>query len=95
MISYELSWHVRHPVLMIVGNLNLADHRWQRSRLARVLCPGVLFHFLWPRLRNQPLPFDLRRRRPSCGGYHTEYSSMKFALFFLAEYSTCGVVAMM
>ena len=92
MISYELSMGMSViPVLMIVGNLNLsAIIGWQATSGWLVFySPLSFFIFLVASFaETNRLPFDLPEAETELvGGYHTEYSSMKFALFFLAEYS--------
>ena len=92
MISYEISMGLSViPVLLIVGNLNLsgiinwqADHGW-----LVIYAPVAFIIFLVASFaETNRTPFDLPEAETELvGGYHTEYGSMKFALFFLAEYS--------
>jgi NADH-quinone oxidoreductase subunit H len=92
MISYELSMGMSViPVLMIAGGLNLSQIiGWQAAHGWLVFyAPLSFFIFLVAAFaETNRLPFDLPEAETELvGGYHTEYSSMKFALFFLAEYS--------
>jgi len=92
MISYELSMGMSViPVLMIVGNLNLsAIIGWQANNGWLVIYSPLSFLIFMVAsfAETNRLPFDLPEAETELvGGYHTEYSSMKFALFFLAEYS--------
>ena len=92
MISYEISMGMSViPLFLIVGNLNLsqiigwqAQHGW----LALFSPVSFVIFLVASFAETNRLPFDLPEAETELvGGYHTEYSAMKFALFFLAEYS--------
>ena len=92
MISYEISMGMSViPVLLIVGSLNLSQIiGWQAQHGWMVLYAPVSFaiFLIASFAETNRLPFDLPEAETELvGGYHTEYSSMKFALFFLGEYS--------
>ncbi|HLZ54185.1 MAG TPA: NADH-quinone oxidoreductase subunit NuoH [Verrucomicrobiae bacterium] len=92
MISYEISMGMSViPVLLIVGNLNLSQIiGWQSQHgwLALYSPVSFIIFLVASFAETNRLPFDLPEAETELvGGYHTEYSSMKFALFFLAEYS--------
>jgi NADH-quinone oxidoreductase subunit H len=92
MISYEISMGMSViPVLLIVGNLNLSQIiSWQSGHGWLVMyAPISLIIFMVASFaETNRTPFDLPEAETELvGGYHTEYGSMKFALFFLAEYS--------
>jgi NADH-quinone oxidoreductase subunit H len=92
MISYEISMGLSViPVLLIVGNLNLGEIiNWQAQHgWLIVYAPVAFIIFLVASFaETNRLPFDLPEAETELvGGYHTEYGSMKFALFFLGEYS--------
>jgi NADH-quinone oxidoreductase subunit H len=92
MISYEIAMGMSViPVLLIAGNLNLSTIiQWQTTHGWLVLYAPLSFliFLIASFAETNRLPFDLPEAETELvGGYHTEYSSMKFALFFLAEYS--------
>jgi NADH-quinone oxidoreductase subunit H len=92
MISYEISMSLSViPVLLIVGNLNLGQIiNWQTQHGWLILYAPVAFiiFLVASFAETNRLPFDLPEAETELvAGYHTEYSSMKFALFFLGEYS--------
>ncbi len=92
MISYEISMGMSViPVLLIVGSLNLGEIiGWQATHGWLVIYAPLAFIIFMVAsfAETNRTPFDLPEAETELvGGYHTEYSSMKFALFFLAEYS--------
>jgi NADH-quinone oxidoreductase subunit H len=91
LISYELSMGLSVVgVFMLVGSLNLGDVvRYQNDTWLIFKQPiGFLVFLVASFAETNRLPFDLpESEQELVGGYHTEYGSMKFALFFLAEYA--------
>jgi len=92
MISYEIAMGMSViPVFLIAGNLNLSQIiGWQTSHGWLVMYAPLSFiiFLIASFAETNRTPFDLPEAETELvGGYHTEYGSMKFALFFLAEYS--------
>lgn len=92
MISYELSMGLAVVgVILITGSLSLNQiviHQigWKWNIILQPI--GFLTFLVASFAETNRMPFDLPEAEPELvGGYHTEYSSMKFALFFLAEYA--------
>ena len=92
LISYELSMGLSIVgVIMIVGTLRLDQIVLHQSGFAwnAFLTPiGFVTFVVASFAETNRLPFDLPEAEPELvGGYHTEYSGMKFGAFFLAEYA--------
>lgn len=91
MISYELCMGLSlMGVLMMAGSLNLNDIVKNQADLKWNLFYqpiGFLIFIIAGFAETNRAPFDLPEAEPELvGGYHTEYSGMKFGMFFLAEY---------
>lgn len=92
LISYELSLGLSIiGVIMAAGTLQLDKIVELQSGLAwnAFLMPiGFITFVVASFAETNRLPFDLPEAEPELvGGYHTEYSGMKFGTFFLAEYA--------
>jgi NADH-quinone oxidoreductase subunit H len=90
MISYELTLGMSlMGVVMITGSLSLLDVVESQRTVWNVFWQplGFLLYVIAGVAETNRAPFDLPEAETELvAGYHTEYSGMKFALFFMAEY---------
>jgi NADH-quinone oxidoreductase subunit H len=97
MISYELSYGLAlASVIMIAGSLSLREIVMNQSGYWWHVIPrwyiflqplGFLIYMTAGVAETNRAPFDFpEAEQELVAGYHTEYSSMSFAMFFLAEY---------
>jgi NADH-quinone oxidoreductase subunit H len=89
-ISYEIAMGLSFvAVFMFAGSLSTSQivsgqqHIWY----AVLLLPSFVIYVITMMGESNRIPFDLPEGEGELvGGFHTEYSSLKFAMFFLAEY---------
>jgi NADH-quinone oxidoreductase subunit H len=92
MVSYEVALGMSTiPIILLAGNVTMAQIiRQQAHSMWNVFNLTVAFVvFLIASLaETNRVPFDLPEAESELiAGYHTEYSAMKFSLFFIAEYA--------
>ncbi len=104
MISYELSLTMSVVgVLLIAGSFNLTDiinaqaKHPERGILGWNIFPqilGFICFFIAAVAETNRVPFDLPEAESELvAGFHTEYASFKFAMFFIAEYTSMITVS--
>jgi NADH-quinone oxidoreductase subunit H len=102
MISYEIPMAFAIiTVVLMAGSLNLSDivtaqkGRWFIAALP--VGPVAFFLYLFAGIaETNRVPFDLPEAESELvAGYFTEYSGIRFALFFMAEYISMMVVSML
>jgi NADH-quinone oxidoreductase subunit H len=94
MISYEVALGMSTiPVLILAGNVSLGQIVAQQGGRGLhwnvINCTIAFFVFLVAAFaETNRLPFDLPEAESELiAGYHSEYSAMKFSMFFIAEYA--------
>ncbi len=99
-VSYELSAGLSVlAIVVLTGSLNIsdiiysqADGWWIFKGHIPVIVAFIIFIIAVTAETNRA-PFDLAEAESELtAGFHTEYSGMKFALFFLAEYVNVFIV---
>jgi NADH-quinone oxidoreductase subunit H len=89
-ISYELAMGLSLVAVFIyAGSMSTSEIVAAQDRFwfALILFPSFVIYVISMVGETNRAPFDLAEAEGELvGGFHTEYSSLKFALFFLAEY---------
>jgi len=104
MVSYEIPLALATiPVIMYTGSLNTQDiiiaqqggfWNWYIVR-DPFLAVAFLMYFIASIAEVNRGPFDMPESESELvAGYHTEYSGMRFAFFFLAEYANLFLVSL-
>jgi NADH-quinone oxidoreductase subunit H len=90
MISYELTLGLSAlSVIVMAGSLNLSDLVDSQKTIPYILIQPVAFllFFIAGVAETNRAPFDLpEAEQELVAGFHTEYTGMKFAMFFMGEY---------
>lgn len=104
MISYELAMGASVlGVVMLAGSLNLNDiiyaqmgSPWYSRWYIVPQFIGFMVFLISAFAETNRVPFDLPEAETELvAGFHTEYSALKFALFFMAEYVNMFTVSVM
>jgi NADH-quinone oxidoreductase subunit H len=102
MISYEVAMGLSVvPVLLLTGNVAFGEiiRAQQVNSFNWYFIPLFIAFFIFlvsGFAETNRLPFDLPEAESELiAGYHTEYSAMKFSMFFIAEYTAMVTISAM
>jgi len=96
-IAYEIPLLITvMSIILMVGSFKLSDIVAAQSQYWYVLLQPLAFiiYITCATAETNRAPFDLPEAESELvAGFHTEYSGMRFALFFLAEYTNMFIVS--
>lgn len=99
MISYEIAMGLSFVAVFLYSSSMMTSEivaAQERLWYVILLLPSFVIYVIAMVGETNRAPFDLPEAEGELvGGFHTEYSSLKFALFFLAEYVNMVTVAAM
>ena len=97
MISYELAMGVSLlPIILMTGSLSLTEIGRAQQNMWFIVPQFVAFtiYLVCAVAETNRAPFDLAEAETELvAGFHTEFSSMRFALYYVSEYANIMVVS--
>ncbi len=97
MVSYEVFMGISLlGVVVLAGSFNLREIVESQADGWYIIpqCIGFLIFLIAGVAESHRLPFDIpEAEQEICAGYHTEYSGMKFGMFFVGEYLGLVLIA--